>query len=158
MRRVLRMLTAALVSVVFVLAGQAVAQAQSTQPDGAAGGGDKVIAVIKHAGTDGPSTNANCGITRYGYSGVRICEFDYFDRVWSSGNIETFVVGSNYAIWHIWAGSGGWRTLGGQARVQTPNGALPSNVYLGVRTVGTDHFWWCRYWSATAWSPWQRCV
>lgn len=94
-----------------------------------------------------------CAITKYGYSGWRICEFtySYIDR--GNGNVEWFVVGSDYAIYHIWPGSGGWHSLGGRARTAAPNGAY---TYLyGVETIGTDNAWWCRDWPWS--SGWHRC-
>lgn len=102
---------------------------------------------------DDASTLSSCAITKYGYTGYRICEFDYsyIDR--GNGHIEWFVVGTNYAIYHIWPGSGGWKSLGGRARTATPNGAY---AYLyGVQTIGTNHYWYCRDWP---WgSGWYRC-
>ena len=102
---------------------------------------------------DDTSTLSSCAITAYGYTGYRICEFDYsyIDR--GNGNVEWFVVGTNYAIFHIWPGSGGWHSLGGQARTATPNGAY---AYLyGVQTIGTNHYWYCRDWPWS--SGWYRC-
>jgi hypothetical protein len=99
------------------------------------------------------STLSSCAITKYGYTGYRICEFDYsyIDR--GNGNIEWFVVGTNYAIYHIWPGSGGWHSLGGRARTATPNGAY---AYLyGVETIGTNNYWYCRDWPWS--SGWYQC-
>lgn len=152
MRGMRTILTSTLAAAAIALAGQSAAQAApAAEPD-------RVVAVVEHNGTEGASVNAACAITRYGHTGYRVCGFAYFDRYWSSGNVETFVVGTNYAIYHIWSTSNGWRGLGGRARTQTPNGAYPSNVFLGVRTIGTDHRYWCRYWSSSGWTGWQRCV
>lgn len=148
-------LTGILAAVAITLAGQASAQADESAVES-----PRIVSVVTHPGTDtdGASTFSSCAIYRYGYLGYRVCEFAYFDRYWSDGNVETFVIGTNYAVYHIWASSGGWKSLGGRARTATPNGAYPSLVYLGVRTIGTDNYWWCRYWTASAWTPWQRCV
>lgn len=96
---------------------------------------------------------SSCAITLYGYTGYRICEFTYSNINWGNGNVEWFVVGTDYAIWHIWLNSGGWHSLGGQADRQTPNGAY-SYLY-GVATWGTDDNFYCRDWP---WSRgWYRC-
>jgi len=114
------------------------------------------VSVTKIAGTEragSASTLSSCAITLYGYTGYRICGFDYSYINWGNGNVEWFVVGTNYAIWHIWLNSGGWHSLGGQADRQTPNGAY---TYLyGVATWGTDDFLWCRDWPWS--SGWYRC-
>jgi hypothetical protein len=109
------------------------------------------IAGTKRA--DGSSPLSSCAITLYGYTGYRICEFDYSYINWGNGNVEWFVVGTNYAIYHIWLNSGGWHSLGGQADRQTPNGAY---AYLfGVSTWGTNDLFYCRDWPWS--SGWYRC-
>lgn len=99
----------------------------------------------------------SCPINRYGYDGYRICEFESWYLDWGGGNVEYFVVGTDYAIWHIWQGSGGWHSLGGQAQRQTPNGAytFSRGGIAGVWTWGTDGNPWCRNWPWT--SGWYRC-
>jgi hypothetical protein len=96
-----------------------------------------------------------CPITRHGYSGYYICGFrtDYW--TWGGdGNIEYFVIGLDYAVWHTWPGAGGWHSLGGVAGQYDVNGvwALPTTRY--IRVIGTDNQWWCRYWSGGTWPGW----
>lgn len=115
-----------------------------TEPDDA-GAGD---AEASSAETMSPMATASCAcpITKYGYRGCRVCGFVYSSYNWGGGNVEWFVVGTNYAIWHIWKGSGGWRSLGGQARKPPPNGAYAMSSPIGVETIGTDNAWWYRLW------------
>ncbi|KAA2251200.1 hypothetical protein F0L68_37900 [Solihabitans fulvus] len=99
-----------------------------------------------------------CKITVYGYVGYTFCEFDYSTLDWGGGNVEYFVVGTDYEIFHAWKGSGGWKNLGGQARRSTPNGAYAFNSPVGVETIGTDNNWYCKYRGNGSWSGgWQRC-
>lgn len=113
-------------------------------------------AAIMIPGTDqdgDPSTLSSCAVTVYGYTGYRICEFVWSYLPHPDGTIEYFVVGTNYAIFHIWPGSGGWHSLGGQARAATPNGAY--SYYYGVSTVGTNNLLYCRDWPWTF--GWYTC-
>jgi hypothetical protein len=106
--------------------------------------------------TSAPSTASDltvCSATAYGHTGYTYCEFvpDFID--WGGGNIEYFVIGLDFAIWHIWLGANGWQTLGGEARHFAPNGAF--TYTHGVVTIGTDNNWWCRDWPWTY--GWFRC-
>jgi hypothetical protein len=114
----------------------------------------EVTTYAANAAEGGATTLAGCPITRYGYTGYRVCGFAYFDYTWSDGNVETFVVGTNYSIYHIWATSKGWQSLGGIASPNAPNGAYPT-VPLGVWTYGKDENKWCRLHPWT--SGWARC-
>ncbi|MFI5898218.1 hypothetical protein ACIA5D_49875 [Actinoplanes sp. NPDC051513] len=94
----------------------------------------------------------------YGYVGKTICEFSAFYYVHSGGSREYFYIGTNYAVWHAWQGSGGWKSLGGKASRFIPNGAYPAHDtgYEGVRTVGTDNWTsWCRFNVHGTWTPWD---
>jgi hypothetical protein len=115
-------------------------------------------ALTVHSAVKGATANSACAITVYGYTGYRVCEFAYSSLDWGGGNVEVFVVGTDYAIYHIWNGSGGWHSLGGMARNTTPNGAYAFNSpSIGVETIGTDNNWYCNYWGSASWSGWQRC-
>jgi hypothetical protein len=135
------------------IATRSSAAAPAVNRSGAAG---KPISVHTYSGVaaaGGASPQAACAITVYGYTGYRVCGFDYSSFDWGGGNVEYFVVGTNYAIFHIWLNSGGWKSLGGQADRAAPNGAY---AYLyGVETIGTDGYWWCRDWPYS--SGWYQC-
>ncbi|MEN3613148.1 hypothetical protein AAH979_26795 [Plantactinospora sp. ZYX-F-223] len=107
----------------------------------------------------GATTLSSCATTVYGYTGYRICEFEWFYVTHSNGSNEYFVIGTNYAVFHIWPGSGGWKSLGGKARKATPNGAyfVTDTGYYGVRTIGTDNWSWCRFNLHGSWSSWDTC-
>lgn len=107
-----------------------------------------------------PSTQAACIFTAYGYTGRVPCEFRVDAWTTPGGEVEYFMVGTDYAMWHIWPGSGGWKSLGGRARAATPNGAY---VYFyprdGVQMIGTDNQWWCLDYNGGTWRPgWYRCI
>lgn len=110
------------------------------------------------AGTVSALATAPCTtpITVYGYTGRRVCGFDYSAYSRGGSNLEWFVVGGDYAIWHIWPGSGGWRSLGGVARSAAPNGAYATRSPVGVKTRGTDNAWWCRSWPYGASQGWYK--
>ena len=146
--RAIRILGIGVLALALFAAPGAAATAESS-------GGTSQATVNTFAGSDrdDASTSSACAITKYGYTGYRICEFDYSNIDRGNGNIEWFVVGANYAIYHIWPGSGGWKSLGGRARTATPNGAYA--YFYGVQTIGTNHYWYCRDWP---WgSGWYRC-
>lgn len=109
-----------------------------------------------HAATKSVSPNSLCAITEYGYTGQRICGYDYTSFDWGGGNVEYFVIGGDYAIWHIWNGSGGWQSLGGTAGAFSSNGVYPISNVTGVWTYGTDGNRWCNDWG-TPWSGWHLC-
>lgn len=92
-------------------------------------------------------------ITVYGYRGSRICGFEVGKIEHPNGKVEVFVVGANYAIYHIWQGSGGWKSLGGRARTQAPNGVYIAG--LSIFTFGTDNRYYCRKWPWT--EAWHLC-
>jgi hypothetical protein len=99
---------------------------------------------------------AACAITRYGYTGYEVCGYGHSALDWGGGNVETFVVGTNYEIYHIWKGSGGWKSLGGQSSRSNSYGAQVYNYPVnGVATVGTNNLLYCRDWPWS--SGWFRC-
>jgi hypothetical protein len=119
-----------------------------------------IVDVVVMPGTSSASDSvalSSCSVSVYGYSGKRICEFAWFYYTHSNGSREYFVVGTNYAVYHAWQGSGGWKSLGGQARRALPNGTYPvhDTGYEGVRTIGTDNWSWCRFNVRGTWSPWS---
>ena len=92
-----------------------------------------------------------------GKRGQRICEYG-LTQIYYKGRHHVFVVGTDYAVWHIWQVRVGgpysnWTTLGGVAR---------SGVYLldygplRASVVGTDSRWWCRTYNGS-WSGCYRC-
>jgi hypothetical protein len=113
--------------------------------------------------TDVVSAAADCYVViiRYGYTGHRVCNFDISTINWGGGNIETFVVGTDYSIWHIWLNSGGWHSLGGLASAFEPNGANRwfSATQVGVWTFGVgfdangNRTPCCNAWPWTGWTP-----
>ncbi|MFG2987532.1 hypothetical protein ACGFYQ_41210 [Streptomyces sp. NPDC048258] len=125
-----------------LLAAVAPSAAAAPAREDTAGSARPVVTVAKPTAANGDPTASACAVTAYGYTGYAICDFIYSTLDWGGGNLEYFVVGTDYAIWHAWKGSGGWHSLGGQASRATPNGAY--TYAYGVSTYGTDGRPWCR--------------
>lgn len=148
-----------------VLAGATIlASAPAVQAEPPQNGIAKVLAIPgarpATSASDGVTALSKCAVTAYGYTGYRICEFDWLSVTKSNGSVEYFVVGTNYAVFHIWPGSGGWKSLGGRARTATPNGVYYLTVSgpdYGVATIGTDNRTWCTINSSGRWSNWFAC-
>lgn len=91
-----------------------------------------VVAVVA------PEASAStCNVTKYGYAGQMICGTKVLDKDWGSGHKESFVVGTNSAVWHAWPGSGGWKSLGGGVKnLCSINGTYN---YRSLAAVGPDN-------------------
>ena len=117
--------------------------------------------VIVHLGEG--STTTGCRIDVGRYTGYRICGYDWTEIRWSDGQVRVFVIGTNYAVWNIYlnahGGSGGWGSLGGQARIGVyPVWVTTSVASLGIGVYGTDYQPWCKYLRAGIWDrSWHRC-
>jgi hypothetical protein len=124
-----------------------------------------VVPQAAQAAGNGPAAHSaaspmsSCPVTRYNYTGYEVCEFYNGDSVnYGNGNIEYFVVGTNYQIYHIWKGSGGWHSLGGVARKATPNGvAVLSTNPTVITTIGTNNYYYCNSRGTGTWSGWFYC-
>ncbi|WP_339705646.1 matrixin family metalloprotease [uncultured Kriegella sp.] len=75
---------------------------------------------------------------------------------WASGRLDTFVRGTDMALWHKWYSGGwsGWERLGG---VITANPAAVSwsNGRIDTFVRGTDMALWHKWYSG-GWSGWER--
>ncbi|MFE5325469.1 hypothetical protein ACFRCG_03485 [Embleya sp. NPDC056575] len=102
-----------------------------------------------------------CGVEAYGHKGRTLCPSQAFAYDWGGGNIEYFVVGTNYAIYHIWKNSGGWKSLGGTSNRHTVvvRDAREKGKGLGAWTIGTDgNCWWRPRGDHGEWpGSWRRC-
>jgi hypothetical protein len=110
-----------------------------------------------------------CRVVEYGYTGYVPCDLSQnpvkfttpgaFD--WGNGNIEYFVIGTDWQIWHIWKNSGGWKPLGGHALEVIWNYSIaysagkPPTGNMWVESIGTNGNVWCRDWPWTA--DWWEC-
>ena len=104
------------------------------------------------------SAESGCPFQRYGYTGRVVCGYDITYINWGGGNLEYFVVGTDFSIWHIWLNSGGWHWLGGLASAFPPNGAYAyTGSWKGVSTYGVDVYrsLWCFDWPWTG--GWYLC-
>jgi hypothetical protein len=132
------------------------ATAAHATPSGSSSAHPRVVTFPGAAASKGSvSTAAACPITVYGYTGQRVCGYgySYIDR--GNGNVEWFVIGTNYAVYHIWPSSGGWKSLGGQSSRNDTWGAIAYLNPEGVSTVGTNELLYCRDWPWTR--GWERC-
>lgn len=103
-----------------------------------------------------------CTIYRYGYRGEYICGTNNFELTWPDGRAQTFVIGTNSAVWNIVRNASGivsgWKSLGGLARVGVYRNYVTSASNLGIVVYGTDGNPWCRNFVNGAWqSNWLRC-
>jgi hypothetical protein len=110
------------------------------------------------------------------FEGRMFCSTTALRVLWSAGQEEDFVIGTDCAVWHSWQepALGGawvqWQTLGGCFRdVFDPSWPIalhgnldgerfvaPPNKRLTVVGVGTDSRYWCRDWPWTG--PWYVCA
>lgn len=102
-----------------------------------------------------------CWITRGDYTGGRMCGSTFYvaEYQWPDGRLETFIVGWDRAIYHIWQASpvdtrwSGWESLGGGfiagphleavGNLTVWGGGLPPNT--GVP--------YCKQYTPGGWSP-----
>ncbi len=104
------------------------------------------------------SPNANCTVPSPYGNGETPCGDVYSWVTYSNGSQEWFAVGTDYHIYHIWAGSGGWQSLGGTAANYAGNGVWAhyggdSDVW--IYTTGTDNAYWCNMRGIPHWTGWS---
>jgi hypothetical protein len=114
--------------------------------------------------TPTPASAGSCEIERGGHKGYYICQYPPKDITWPDGHKQTFVVGTDYAVWDIyqlgtsewWSN---WRSLGGQARSSVRVDVLTSSQ-IDIRVWGTTDSWWCKSWTPSSDWPrwWKACV
>jgi len=97
--------------------------------------------------------------------GRAICNTNAVLFLHSNGLFETFVIGTNFAVYHSWETSinvwTGWQTLGGAVHCKVTSSCGPAdgvrlfNSAPTVQVLGTDNRQWCRTWP---WSQgWLHC-
>lgn len=106
------------------------------------------------------SASSNCTVPSPYGNGLTPCGDIYSWVTYSNGNQEWFAIGTDYHIYHIWAGSGGWHSLGGTAADYSGNGVWShyvsdSNVWID--TVGTNNAYYCDHRGIPNWSGWSIC-
>ena len=74
---------------------------------------------------------------------------------WASGRLDTFVRGTDNALWHKWFDGGwsGWESLGG-VLTSDPAAVSWGNGRIDVFVRGTDNALWHR-WFQNGWSGWE---
>src|SRR5262249_49595038 len=81
-------------------------------------------------------------IYRGSYIGYYWCSTHVLDYTYTDGTQETFAVGLNSAIYHIWRHPGGswsgWKSLGGIANDGVGLANLSSTDWPGIYIVGTE--------------------
>jgi hypothetical protein len=139
-----RRIAASLVAVVGVLLAVPSAAAVAAEPANAA------VAAGSPDGAVRPA-EARCRITRGSHGGGRMCDKYVRDYTWADGRQETFIVGWDYAAWHIWqrwAGDtewSGWASLGGHAQEYSWSGMFIASEYpLIIMMFGTDGEKYCK--------------
>lgn len=121
--------------------------------------------VLNEDTADSVSTQASeldqCSLEKFGYTGWGYCETFVSRVTYGDGAQEWFMIGLDWRIWHVWAGAGGWKSLGGWAYHAIGNGVWirqgpPSPVI--IRTIGLDGYGWCRNRYGGGWGgSWYAC-
>lgn len=104
------------------------------------------------------SPASNCTVPSPYGTGLTPCGDVYSWVTYSNGSQEWFAIGTDYHIYHIWAGSNGWHSLGGTAANYSGNGAWSHYVNdnnVWIYTVGTDNAYYCDYRGIPTWSGWS---
>jgi hypothetical protein len=97
--------------------------------------------------------SGRCNITRGSYTGGYDCDTVISEHSWADGRQETFIVGWDYAVWHIWqrwrgdTEWSGWASLGGEVLHYRSNYGgvyIPSHDPLIIGVYGTDLAKYCK--------------
>ncbi|MFD9904095.1 hypothetical protein [Streptomyces sp. NPDC059063] len=125
--------------------------------DGQDSGGQGALVSEAFQATGEADAAGVCPITIHGYKGKVICDTPGVKWTWGNGVTEYFFVGADYAIWHVWNNSGGWKSLGGQAHKRN-TGVWNATGATGVSTVGLDGKCWWRPRGNGSWpGTWRHC-
>jgi serine protease AprX len=75
---------------------------------------------------------------------------------WSSGRLDTFVVGNDRQVYHKWFSGGwsGWGALGGNL-YSSPAAVSWGPNRIDVFALGGDHAMWHRWWDGVSWKGWE---
>ncbi len=120
-----------------------------------------ILGVVASASESAPS-ESSCAIARYGYTGYRICNPNttiLTNPWWRDNTQETFVVGSDHAVWHIWPGSGGWHSMGGGALADGTadlDAWYSTKLHHVIAVYAPDYHWWCSVLIGSTWAGWVR--
>jgi hypothetical protein len=135
---------------------------------GSTHGTDAVLTVHGAGALKNNSVSPNfsaCPVTAFGYGGEMICGTVEATYTVNGTPKESFVIGTDWAVWHAWPGSNGWHSLHGQALhfTGTDSAGRTSGVF-GVNSAheavwvwGTDGNPWCSQWGIPNWTSWQPC-
>jgi hypothetical protein len=105
-------------------------------------------------------------IVRGAYLGYMICGLPYINNhTWPDGRKETFVIGLDYAVWHIWQRSpqdsvwSGWKRMNSDTSRTERYGVKRITINpLKIRVLGTNNLGYCTHWTAAGWvDPFYRC-
>ena len=109
---------------------------------------------------DASAASAACRhkIVRWHHTGYYRCGSSPMDAEWDAGNSvdETFVIGPNRHIYHIWANSGGWKEMPGNGRADDTYSYDWSDGYRTV-AVFVGEAKWCTQYRHHQWTAWHRC-
>ncbi|MFE2285512.1 hypothetical protein ACFXDJ_15230 [Streptomyces sp. NPDC059443] len=99
-----------------------------------------------------------CPVTRYGHTGYGICGSSVLDVTWADGHTESFVIGTDNAVWHIVSWYSNWASIGGQAS-DTDSAFYNSSNQPTVRVYVSwaPHKYWCSSIVGSSWSSWYAC-
>ncbi len=93
------------------------------------------------------SLASSCEVNEFGYASAKVGGTQESVCTYPDGHREAFVIGTSWAIWHAWRGSGGWRSLRRRAGSTFAKGVGAAGIPSGGRPVigayGTDNLPWC---------------
>lgn len=109
-----------------------------------------------------------CPITRGNYTGRTFCFWQITELEKSNGIKELFIIGTDYAVWHIWQRFSGdgvwsdWHKLGGETKEGAENGVWARFIDSARRDArvviwGTDSRRWCKDRYESTWYDWYTC-
>ncbi|QEU89871.1 hypothetical protein [Streptomyces kanamyceticus] len=108
----------------------------------------------------GYSTAGYCQkrILRWGYEGYRACGSNrVIDVSWDGNNTpdETFVIGPNNHIYHVWKRAGGWKEMPGNGRANTIRDACMGPGYRGIMVWAGNTTYSNGFYSGK-WHGWEK--
>jgi hypothetical protein len=121
--------------------------------------GVEARAMTASAGFGQAAAESACPITKYGHTGYYICGTKVLNATWNDGHTETFVIGTDHAVWHIASGFSGWRSMGGQASNTVSYGYSVGLPLISVYVSWASWKYWCSFYlfNQGGWSPWEEC-
>lgn len=94
-------------------------------------------------------------LKRWGHTGKFPCSTYVLWKIWPDGHSEYFGIGTDWQVYHITAGTDGWKSMGGKA-TNVYHAYINDNGYatIAVVNVNADHQIWCKQYIYPIWVGW----